>query len=125
MKTELKKAILKQIGVTEKEFKANISDYYDASCGISGFIYYDETHNFAMKNRELINELITDFSDDLGMDPYELITSFNILKDNLDKEDKKEIHGYLSGFDCEIYPGQVTNAIAWFCVENLAFQLSE
>ena len=124
MKTELKNAILKQIGKTETEFKENVNDYSDARNGISGFTYYSDTHEFAMANQSLIIELLDEYSEDLGMDSYELISSFNILKDNLDFQDKKDIHAFLSN-NSNIEQGQITNVIAWFCVENLAFQLSE
>lgn len=124
METQLKNAILKQIGVTEKEFKKEIENYYDASSGINGFIYYGETHEFAIKNQRLINRLIDEYSDDLGIDPYEFVKSFNILKDSLDSKDLKDLNTYLGGSSRGLEQGQLTNAISWFCVEALSFNLS-
>jgi hypothetical protein len=125
MKTELKNAILKQIGISEAEFKENILDYFDARNGVSGFIYYNDTHRFAMKNQVLINEYLEDYADELGMTPFELIISFRTLKDNLGKDDLKDIHGYLSGFNCDLKQGAITNVLAWFCLEALAFELDQ
>ena len=125
MKTELKNAILKQIGISETEFKENIQDYFDARNGISGFTYYSDTHKFAIKNKKLINEYLEEYSDQLGMEPFQLISEFRVLKDNLSKQDLKDIHGYLSGFDCNIEQGAITNTLAWFCVEQLAFELDQ
>jgi len=125
MKTELKNAILKQIGISEVEFKENILDYFDARNGVSGFIYYSDTHKFAMKNQVLINEYLEEYADELGMTPFELIISFRTLKDNLGKDDLKDIHGYLSGFNCDLKQGTITNVLAWFCLEALAFELDQ
>jgi hypothetical protein len=125
MTTELKNAILKQIGISETEFKENIQDYFDARNGISGFTYYSDTHKFAIKNKKLINEYLEEYSDQLGMEPFQLISEFRVLKDNLSKQDLKDIHGYLSGFDCNIEQGAITNTLAWFCVEQLAFELDQ
>jgi hypothetical protein len=124
MTTELKNAILKQIGISETEFKENIQDYFDARNGISGFTYYSDTHEFAMENQELINDLLEEYSDELGMSSYELITSFNMLKDNLNFQDKKDIHAFLSN-NTNIEQGQITNILSWFCVEQLAFELDQ
>lgn len=125
MKKELKNAILEQIGITESDFKENLQEYFDARNGITGFTYYSDTHEFAMANQNLINEYLEECADDLGMDPFQLITEFRVLKDNLSKQDLKDIHGYLSGFNCNIEQGAVTNTIAWFCVETLAFELDQ
>jgi hypothetical protein len=124
MKTELKNAILKQIGISETEFKENIQDYFDARNGISGFTYYSDTHEFSMENQELINDLLDEYSYELGMSSYELITSFNMLKNNLNFQDKKDIHAFLSN-NTNIEQGQITNTLAWFCVEQLAFELDQ
>jgi hypothetical protein len=124
MTTELKNAILKQIGISETEFKENIQDYFDARNGISGFTYYSDTHEFSMENQELINDLLDEYSDELGMSSYELITSFNMLKNNLNFQDKKDIHAFLSN-NTNIEQGQITNTLAWFCVEQLAFELDQ
>jgi hypothetical protein len=124
MTTELKNAILKQIGISETEFKENIQDYFDARNGISGFTYYSDTHEFSMENQELINDLLDEYSHELGMSSYELITSFNMLKNNLNFQDKKDIHAFLSN-NTNIEQGQITNTLAWFCVEQLAFELDQ
>jgi hypothetical protein len=125
MKTQLKNAILKQIGITEADFKENLLEYFDARNGVSGFTYYSDTHEFAMANQELINEYLEEYADELAMTPFELIISFRTLKDNLGKDDLRDIHGYLSGFNCDLKQGAITNVLSWFCLEALAFELDQ
>lgn len=124
MESKLKNAILKQIGVTEKEFKNEIESYYNASNGISGFIYYYDTHEFAIKNQKLIINLLANEYHDTGIEPYDFVKSFYPLKDSLDEQDLKDLNTYLSGSKIGLEQGQLTNAISWFCVESLAMELS-
>jgi hypothetical protein len=124
METKLKNAILKQIGVTEKEFKNEIESYYNASSGINGFIYYSDTHEFAIKNQKLIINFLANEYHDTGVEPYDFVKNLYPLKDNLELEDLKDLNTYLSGSKLGLEQGQLTNTIAWFCVESLAFNLS-
>ena len=118
----LQKRVLKQCGVSLKEFKANVSDYRDASGGISGFIYYTETHDFAMKNQSLIVELLEDQAEQLGEDVVEMVSNFGIFRrDPISKEDKKDLYNFLGG-NKKITSGPITNVLAWLCVEQLAFE---
>jgi hypothetical protein len=118
----LEKRILKQIGVSKKEFKKNLSDYRDASVGISGFIYYSETHNFALKNQSLIIDLLNEVADDLGEDVVNMVSNFGIFRNGIDKDEKKDLYNFLGG-NKKIEQGAITNILAWFCVEHLAFEL--
>ena len=62
----LAEAVLKQIGEDWKTLKENIQDYQNASHGISGFIYYTDTHKFAKDHFTEIFSAIGDFQDETG-----------------------------------------------------------
>lgn len=121
MKTSLQNAILKQIGISKKEFKANVSDYYNASNGISGFTYYSDTHKFAMKQQNAIVELLEEQADQLGEDVINMVSNFGIFRrDKINKQDKKDLYNYLCG-NKKVTQGPITNVLAWFAVEHLAY----
>lgn len=125
MKTSLENAILKQIGISKKEFKANVSDYQNAEYGIPGFTYYSETHAFAMKNQIAIVELLEEQAEELGEDVIEMVSNFGIFRrDKITKEDKKDLYNYLGG-NKKVTQGPITNVLAWFAVEHLAFLFDE
>jgi Ca2+-binding EF-hand superfamily protein len=126
MNTNLKKAVLKQIGISEKEFKKNASDYMNAQNGISGFISYSETHKFALDNQKYINELLDEMADDQGIEVVEMIKSFGIFRKNaIDKDELKDVYRFLGGNknsdDYETF--SILNVLAWLSVETLAFEL--
>lgn len=125
MNKELIKAVLNQIGISKKEFKENVSDYFNAANGVSGFIYYGNTHKFALDNQESINELLDELSDEQGVDVIEMVQNFGIFKGKMDKEEKKDLYKFLGGNnDIEAYEtNSVLNVLAWLCVEQLAFEL--
>jgi len=123
MNKKLQTAVLKQIGISLKEFKSSISDYRDASAGISGFIYYSDTHAFAMKNQSLIIELLEESADQMGEDVVTMVENFGVFRQNkMDKQDKKDLYNFLGG-NKKTEQGAVTNVLAWLCVEQLAFEL--
>ena len=123
MDKKLQTAVLKQIGISLKEFKENISDYRNCSTGVSGFIYYHETHAFSMKNQSLICELLNDMADDQGEDVVTMVGGFGIFrKDPISKEDKQDLYNFLGG-NKKTTQGPITNVLAWLCVEQLAFEL--
>ena len=119
MNTNLKNAVLKQIGVTEKEFKKYASDYLDASTGVTGFIYYSDTHEFAMDNQNLIIDLLDEMADIYGLEVTELVKSFGVFKGGIDKDELKDLYKFLGG-NKNIEQGSITNVLAWLCVEELA-----
>ena len=122
MNNLLKKAVLKQMGITEKEFKQNISDYRDASYGISGFIYYSETHEFTMNNQKYIINLLEELADEFGQEVGEMVNGFGVFRGEMDYQNKKDLYSFLSGSK-NVEQGQITNVLAWLCVEHLAFLL--
>ena len=123
MNTKLQKAVLKQLGVSLKQFKANISYYRNCSNGISGFISYDETHAFAIKNQSLIIDLLDEMVDDQDVDIINMVLGFGVFKNHAaDKQDKKDLYNFLGG-NKKTEQGTITNVLAWLCVEQLCFEL--
>ena len=121
MKTSLQNAILKQIGISKKEFKANVSDYYNASNGIPGFTFYSDTYKFAMKQQNAIVELLEEQADQLGEDVINMVSNFGIFRrDKMNKQDEKDLYNYLGG-NKKVTQGPITNILAWFAVEHLAY----
>ena len=57
-------AVVKNIGLGSIEDVNN----WGASIGVSGFIYYEDTHDFAMKHRKQIIELLEEMANSLGED---------------------------------------------------------
>jgi hypothetical protein len=127
MNAKLQNAVLKQIGISLKEFKNNVSDYFDASAGIPGFTYYSDTHKFSLKNQSLINGLLEELADDQGIDVVEMVSNFGVFKGCMDKDEKKDLYLFLGGnkkeSDYNTY--SVLNVMAWLCVETLAFEMDK
>lgn len=125
MNTKLRNAVLDQIGVSLNEFKENVSDYRDASSGISGFTYYSETHKFALKNQSLINELLEEVAEEIGDDVFNMVSNFGVFRGGIDNDEKKDIYKFLGGNRNEksYNTYNVLNVMAWFAVEHLAYEL--
>ena len=122
MDKQLEKAVLKQIGVSKKEFVNNVSNYRDASAGISGFIYYSDTHEFTMRNQTAIIELLEEMASEFGQEVGEMVAGFGVFGGQMEYEDKKDLYSFLS-WSKSVEQGEVTNVLAWLCVEHLAFLL--
>lgn len=87
--------------------------------GFSGFIYYSETHEFAIKNRKLIRELLEETADQLGEDVVSMVSNFDVFRNNpMNKEDKRILYKYLGGSKPK--QGAITNVMAWFAAEEVA-----
>ena len=123
MKDSLIKAVLTQAGVSKKEFKKNVSDYQNAQNGITGFISYNETHKFSIDNQSDIIELLDEQAEEYGQDVVEMVHSFGIFRNGMDKEEKKDLYKFLGGNNNpdSYETHSVLNVLAWFCVEHLAF----
>jgi len=111
-------AVLEQMGISFTEFKDNARDYRDARAGVSGFIYYDDTHQFAIENREAIVELLEESAEQMGEDVVEMVKGFGVFGGEMDKDEKKDLYRFLGGGEVE--QGAVTNVMAWFALEELA-----
>ena len=111
-----------------------------AAGGFSGFIYYAETSDFAMKNRGLIvAKLREDVENGFFCDEHSnecggivsAVMSFNCLKTKdrkergeLEEEVAKCLFGDPEAYKAE-YTGIVANALAWAALEDLAFRFCD
>ena len=95
------------------------------SGGFSGFIYYSETHKFAIQYRKYIIQLLDEMADSLGEEVVEMVSHFGIFGKNnpMDKEDRRDLYRYLSGAKCE--QGTITNLMAWFAAEEVCRMFDE
>ena len=84
--------------------------------GFNGFIYYSDTHSFAMRYRKLIVKLLEETADMLGEDVVNMVCNFRCLRE-VDSEDKKELYKYLGGGRNQ--QSSITNAMAWFAAEEV------
>lgn len=113
-------AVVNQMGGWEyfQESAPNIAKY-GIDGGFSGFIYYSETHDFAMKNRKAIVELLESTADSIGEDVVEMVAGFGVFRNcPMDADDKKDLYKYIGGGRPK--QGTITNAMAWFAAEEVA-----
>jgi hypothetical protein len=116
---KLIKAVLKQLGdPTATETVPDLVRYPNADAGWSGFIYYSDTHEFAMKNRKAINELLKDTADQLGEEVVSMVKNFGVFKGEMDNEELQDLYKYIGGGRPK--QGSVTNIMAWFALEEVA-----
>lgn len=86
--------------------------------GYNGFIYYSDTHAFAMRYRKLIVKLLEEQADQLGEEVVSMVSNFGIFRNNpMDNEDRKDLYKYLGGGKCE--QSAITNVMAWFAAEEV------
>ena len=86
--------------------------------GFSGFIYYSDTHQFAIKNRALIVAQLEDDADQLGEDVISMVSNFGVFRQSkMDADDRKDLYKYLGGGRPE--QGTITNVMAWFAAEEV------
>lgn len=117
---KLKSAVINQLGGW-KEFKISAPDIarHGIASGFGGFIYYSETHRFAMRNRDAIIELLEETASQLGQDVTSMVASFGVFRHSpMDSDEKKDLYKYLGGGRPE--PGTITNAMAWFAAEEVS-----
>lgn len=87
-------------------------------CGFSGFIYYSDTHAFAMRYRKLIVRLLEETADQLGEDVASMVSNFGVFRNSpMDADDKKQLYRYLGGGKCD--QSTITNVMAWFAAEEV------
>lgn len=107
-------AVVRSIG------KESIMDVvnHGADSGFSGFIYYSDTHKFAMRYRKLIVNLLEETADQMGMDVVQMVSVFGVFRNSpMDNEDKRELYKYLGGGRNE--QSTITNVMAWFALEEV------
>ena len=90
---------------------------HGANAGFGNFVYYTDTHKFAMKYQKQIIELLEDTAEQLDMDTVSMFKNFSCVGE-LDKTEKKELYTYLSESK-KLTAGGITNAMAWFALEEV------
>lgn len=86
--------------------------------GYNGFIWYTETHAFAMRYRKLILKLLEQQAYELDEEVVEMVSNFGVFRNNpMDNDDRKDLYRYLGGGRPE--QGQITNLMAWFAAEEV------
>lgn len=107
-------AVIARIGMDSIEDVNN----HGISGGFSGFIYYTETHQFAMRYRKLIVKLLEQQAGDLGEDVVSMVSHFGVFTYSpMDADDKKDLYKYLGGGRPQ--QGAITNVMAWFAAEEV------
>ena len=127
--TSLQKAVIEQLGYDVKEDKYEYMKLFrngiNASDRYYGFIYYAETEDFYKKHKKEIIELAKEIAEGLGEDSYiNMILKFNCLQGhgrNITIDDVCEVI-YANNKNNEYYK-DITNALAWFALEETAFDL--
>lgn len=105
----------------DPETEIEMVNNHGADVGIGSFIYYTDTHKFAMRYRKLIVKLLEESADSMGIDVVEMVKGFGVFSSRagsaMDNEDKKELYKYLGGGRNE--QSTVTNVMAWFALEEV------
>jgi hypothetical protein len=91
---------------------------HGADSGFNGFIYYYDTHKFAMRYRKLIAAWLEEEAQELGEDVISMVGNFGVFRNSpMDTDDKKDLYKYLGGDKPE--QGTITNVMAWFALEEV------
>lgn len=107
-------AVIANIGMDSVEDVVN----HGIDGGFNGFIYYNETHSFAIKHRKLIVKLLEEEADELGEDVVKMVSNFGVFRTSpMDNDDKKELYKYLGGGRNQ--QSTITNLMAWFAAEEV------
>ncbi len=86
--------------------------------GYGNFIYYSDTHKFAMRYRKMIVRLLEETAEQCDTEVVELVAGFGIFRRSpMDAEDRKDLYKYLGGGRPE--QGAITNIMAWFAAEEV------
>ena len=107
-------AVIRRIGRSSVEDVIN----HGIDGGFNGFVYYDDTHRFAMRHRRDIIKLLEDDADSSREDVVTMIKNFGVFRrDGIDKDELKNLYRYLGYSKCE--QDAVTNVIAWYVAETV------
>ena len=107
-------AVIKNVGMDNVE---NINNH-GIDGGYSGFIYYSDTHKFAMRYRKYIVPMLEEQAEEFGEDVVKMVSGFGVFRSSpMDAEDKKDLYKYLGGGRCE--QSKITNLMAWYAAEEV------
>jgi len=124
--SKLIRAVVKQFGGWESFISSAGDDVVNHGIdgGFGGFIYYSETHDFAIRNRSTIVELLEEQADSLGEDVVSMVAAFGVFRHSpMDADDKRDLYKYLGGGRPS--QGAITNAMAWFAAEEVCRAYSD
>ena len=119
--TSLETAVRNQISECETE-QAEVLKHvaaHGADAGFSGFIYYNETIEFATQNIDAIRDELKQDADDFGCCSIaEMVAGFRCMNDlTID-----EINAVLFLHDTDSdAAAQVLNGLSWYALEKVAF----
>ena len=92
--------------------------------GFNGFIYYVDTHKFAMRHRQDIIKMLESHADDFGEELVAMVSKFNAFRQSpMDNDDRKDLYKYLGGGKCE--QSNITNLMAWYAAESVCIMFDE
>jgi hypothetical protein len=129
---------IKKVKAERPEYKTLVSavinrigkDYIEdvinngASAGFTGFTYYNDTHQFAMRHRKTIVSMLEQQAEEFGEEVVEMVSNFGVFrKSPMDNDDRKELYRYLSGAKCE--QSTITNLMAWYALEEVCRMFEE
>jgi len=113
-------AVINNIGIESVQDVNN----HGIDGGFGGFVYYNDTHAFAMKHRKLIVKLLEEQANDLGEEVVAMVSGFGVFRNSpMDNDDRKELYKYLGGGKCE--QSTITNLMAWFAAEEVCRMFDE
>ena len=113
-------AVISRIGMDS----VNDVNQYGIDGGFSGFIYYSETHKFAITYRKQITQLLEETAEMLGEDVVGMVSGFGVFRNSpMDQDDKRDLYKYLGG--CKPEQGAITNVLAWFAAEEVCRMFDE
>ncbi len=107
-------AVISRVGMSSVSDISN----YGIEGGFPGFIYYTDTHRFAIRHRKDIVLLLEEMSSDFGESIEEMVSNFGVFRNlPMDRQDKKDLSRYL--YDGKPDQGTITNVMAWFAAEEV------
>jgi len=107
-------AVISKVGLDS----VNHINSYGIGGGFCGFVYYSDTHKFAMKHRKLIIWMLESEAGSFGQEVIEMVSNFGVFRTSkMDNEDRKELYRYIGGGKCE--QSTITNLMAWYAAETV------
>jgi hypothetical protein len=107
-------AVINRVGM------ASVSDInnHGINNGYPGFIYYIDTHKFALRYRKIIIILLERDAIEFGIGIVEMVKNFGVFKRRkMDAEEQRELFKFLGGGKCE--QSTITNVMAWYAAETV------
>jgi hypothetical protein len=100
--------------------KSNIPDIinHGIAGGFGNFIYNSDTHEFAMKYRQAIIEMLLEDSNSMGEYVIDMVAGFGVFEGmGMGADDERDLMDYLIGRKCE--QSTITNVLAWYAAETV------